>query len=177
MDYGCGQLRNVGVLLEYSNKLLLVDTPQQLDTPHEFFGRRMLAKEFAAEHWPDAKLRFLLSVEFERSRVSAHAIFVVNVFDVVPTPTRIAMVKALLRNLRRDGLAIVIAPRNDSWTLRICTPGRSYEHGFVFPHPRGYTYYRNWVSDSLHRWLESHGLRIVRDLSCYRQVCLILEQH
>src|SRR5262249_51565821 len=103
VDYGCGQLRNTAALLKYSKRLLLVDTSVQLNTPHEFFGRRILAKDFAAERWPDANLRFLDSTDFERARVFADVIFLVNVFDVVPTPTRIAMVRAVRRNLRRHG--------------------------------------------------------------------------
>lgn len=175
VDYGCGQLRSVDTLLTFSNRLVLVDTERQLMTPHRFNGKPMLASEFVKERWGRAEVRILSHSQFSKSAVRAHVIFVVNVFDVVPERTRVAMLTAAIQHLKRGRALVIIAPRNDSWTLRLCSAENRYQDGHVFAHPRGLTYYRNWRGNSLQEWVMSRQVRITRDLSIYRQVCLICQ--
>jgi hypothetical protein len=173
VDYGCGQLRNVRVLLTFSRRLVLVDTETQLSTPHEFYGRRLLPEELIRERWPVAGPTLLTSTEFEARSLGASVIFIINVFDVVPAATRKAMIRAAVRNLLPNGYLVIIAPRNDTWTLRLCTPARKYRDGYAFAHPRGHTYFRNWKDDSLQTCLLKSGIDIVTDLSVYRYVTVI----
>lgn len=173
VDYGCGHLRNVATLLSFSSRLILVDTARQLKMPHDFYGTKKLARDFAKKRWPKAKLRLLTTAEFERSRFLADVIFIVNVFDVVPNRVRRGMIGTALRHLKLSGSLVLIVPRNDAWTLRLCVAKRAFQDGFVLKHPRGHTFYKNWRGDTLKSWVSSRGVAIVRDLSCYRQVCLI----
>jgi len=174
VDYGCGQLRNVDLFLDFSQRIILIDTPDQLNTPHDFFGKRQLIRDFIPTHWPNANLQIMPSPTFENSMISASIIAVVNVFDVVQPNIISIMTAAIKKNLDLNGILIVIVPRNDSWTLRLCTDKNIFDRGHYFYHPRGYTYYRNWFGDSLRRWLCKNGFSILKDLSCYRYVCLVL---
>ena len=173
VDYGCGQLRNVKTLLSFSNRLVVVDTERQLSSPHLFYGKQMLASEFVKTYWRDAEIRVLTDSQFSNSRITADVIFFVNVFDVVPEQTRRIMLRVATRHLKEGGALVIIAPRNDSWTLGLCSSEKQYQDGHVFDHPRGLTYYRNWSGKTLQEWVVSRRLKIVRDLSIFRQVCLV----
>ena len=173
VDCGCGQLRNVQTLLSLSSRIVLVDTPYQLDRQHDFYGERMCIRDFVRKRWPRKRIEVMSSSDFEMASVDADIIFSVNVLDVTPQRTRRAILRSCHNNLGTDGLFVAIAPRNDIWTLRICTPDKKYQDGYAFTHPSGYTYYRNWTGTSLHAAIETAGFRIERDLSTHRQVCII----
>ena len=173
VDFGCGQLRNVQTLLSISSKLILVDTSLQLSIPHEFYGKKMLIRDFVDQYWPKKNIRVLSFEEFSRTPISADLIFSINVFDVVPKEERYKILVNTTKKLKDDGLFVLIASRNDTWTLRICTPKNKYQDGYIFPHPKGYTYYKNWPKDMLHKEVTHFGLSIVKDMSIYRHVCLI----
>lgn len=173
VDYGCGQLRNVETLLSFSDRLVLVDTEKQLATPHDFYGHKLLASEFVKKHWPKANVRLLTSSEFSLSPLRADVIFIINVIDVVPEQVRRRMIRTAIAHLKQNRGLVLIVPRNDAWTLRICTPRCAFEDGFAFKHPQGYTFYKNWAGETLQEWARSQRLAIVCDLSCYRQACLV----
>ena len=176
VDYGCGQLRHAEALLSISSRLVLVDTDYQLSTPHDFYGEKMLIADFVASRWPHASISLMSTATFAQSTINADAIFSINVLDVVPRRTRAPMIDAAVRNLAKSGYFVAIAPRNDTWTLRICTQANQYQDGHIFQHKRGYTYYRNWDGSSLHTWLSSRGLTAVKDFSRYRQMCAIFQK-
>lgn len=173
VDYGCGQLRNVATFLSFSSRLVLVDTRAQLRVQHDFYGSKTLACDFAKKRWPKAKLRFLTTVEFERSRLRADAIFIVNVFDVVLKHVRRKMIRCALSHLKVGGCLVIVAPRNDTRTLRLCAGEQVFQDGFALRHPRGHTFYKNWKGETLKKWVTSQGAAIIRDLSRYRHVCLL----
>jgi len=84
------------------------------------------------------------------------------------------MAKAAYRNLRDNGLYVVILPRNDSSIIRRCTESNRYQDGHVFSHHGVATFYVNFDDQSvLIRLLQRLGFRLLHDLSNYRQVCLI----
>jgi hypothetical protein len=155
---------------------VLVDTPYQLATPHSFLGKTMLVADFVREKLPNLDARVMDSVAFARSAIGAHVVFSINVLDVVPRHTRSQMVAACIANMRDDGVFVAVVPRNDTWTLRICTPHARYQDGYIFPHARGYTYYHNWTGNTLSVWLARQGLAVVKDLSIYRHACLICKK-
>lgn len=173
VDCGCGQLRNVECLSSLSPRIVLVDTPFQLDTPHVMLGTRMLIGDFVKKNLASLDANVMYTTDFEKSRLDAKVIFSINVLDVLPRATRVSMVRACIRNMATDGLFVAIVPRNDTWTLRICTPEAQYQDGYVFQHKRGYTYYHNWKGDTLAKWVDRQGLAIVEDISIYRHACLI----
>jgi len=173
VDCGCGQLRHAEMLLSLSSRLVLVDTPYQLDSAHDFLGQKRTIRLFVKHTWPRERISIMSTDEFYGSALNADVVFSINVLDVVPARTRSAMLRACLRNLRRGGIFVAIVPRNDAWTQRICTPQASYHDGYIFQHPRGHTYYRNWSGDSLAQFIKRRGFRVVKDLSIYRQACLL----
>jgi SAM-dependent methyltransferase len=176
VDCGCGQLRNTHVLLSLSSRLVLVDTACQLESEHNFLGEKMRVAAYVKRTWPEEHISVMSVSEFNASRLQADVVFSINVLDVVPAKTRAAVLRASLRNLRDGGIFVAVVPRNDGWTLRICTPQSRYNDGYIFPHAHGYTYYRNWSGDSLALIIKRHGFRLVKDLSIYRQVCLLGEK-
>lgn len=173
VDCGCGQLRNVECLSNFSPRIVLVDTPFQLDNPHAMFGTRMLISDYVKNNLASLDTNVMYTTDFEKSRLHAKVIFSINVLDVLPRTTRVSMVRACIRNMATDGLFVAIVPRNDTWTLRICTTEAKYQDGYVFQHKRGYTYYHNWKGDALAKWVGRQGLAIVKDMSIYRYACLI----
>ena len=173
VDCGCGQLRHVKTLLSLSERLVLVDTVTQLKTPHDFFGQKACIRDFVRKQWPRKAIHVIDSVKFMKARLNADLVFSINVLDVTPRKTRTDILRACLRNLGPKGRLIAIVPRNYTWTLRICTRGKVYQDGFVFGHPNGETYYRNWGGASFQSSLLRHGFKVEQDLSTYRQVCVI----
>lgn len=176
VDQGCGQLRHVNLLLTVSKKLILVDTDYQLSVCHDFNGQQLTIREFVHEHWPNKNISVLSSNEFSRVQIRANTIFSINVLDVTTSDVRNEIAKAAKRNLAPQGHYVLIIPRNDAWTLRICKPTNRYSDGYTFPHSRGYTYYRNWSDGAILTWVHKQGFDIVQNLSNYRQVALICKR-
>ncbi len=117
----------------------------------------------------------LPSVEFAASSLSLDLFVCVAAIDVVLPRTRSEMIRSAARNLGESGLRIVIAPRNDSTILRRCNRDNAYYDGHVFHHHGIYTFYRNFRDHSpIVKICKNAGLELKKDLSSYRQVCLVL---
>lgn len=172
VDQGCGQLRHVSLFLKVSTKLVLVDTEYQLGIPHEFNGHKLTIPDYINKRWPLENITLLDSNEFAKSRVQADFVFSINVLDVTTRQTRHDIATDAKRNLSTHGFYVIIIPRNDTWTLRICNQSNKFTDGHIFPHKRGFTYYRNWSNPAISKWVNDHGLIIVNDYSNYKHVVL-----
>lgn len=173
VDQGCGQLRNVAALRKIASRLILVDTEEQLLKCHNFFGTRLTVGEFAKRQWPRDDIRILSTSEFDASEANADIVFSICVLDAVPPKTRTQILRAARKNLARDGLLVIIVPRNDSWTMNRCAEENTYADGHLLAHPNGYTFYRNWDTKALSRLVRRSGFTVEQDLSVYRHGCLL----
>lgn len=178
-DQGCGKLRHLVPLVDAYRELVLVDTNRQLSEVHQlgaFSGSiREYIKSLAATRRRGVSL--LGAEGFASSHLGLDVVFTVATYDVVPAYTRVEMARAAWRNLSDQGLYVVIIPRNDSSILRRCTTERAYEDGFAFRRNNVATFYRNFRD---HRpviaAVRRLGFRCERDLSRFRQVCLIFRK-
>lgn len=120
----------------------------------------------------------LLSVEeFAVAALGLDVIFTVATYDVVPRRTRVRMAQVTWRNLRPDGLYVVIVPRNDSTILRRCVAECAYGDGYAFHRNGIATFYRNCCDHTpIIASLQAIGFMCERDLSRYRQVCLVFRR-
>jgi hypothetical protein len=173
LDHGCGQLRNVKSLLQFSNRLVLVDTESQLSKKHNFFGEHLTIQEYIEGKYDCNCIMVMNDRQFERSRLKVNVAFSINVIDVTPPMIRNAILRAIRRNMAKRGVFVLIVPRNDSWTLRRCSKQNRYADGYIFQNHGTLTFYRNWDNLSLETLLKRHGLRIVCDLSNYRYASMI----
>lgn len=175
-DHGCGKLRHLHLLTEEYSQVVLVDTPLQLQRSLVLDGRTCAIPEYV-DGLPTSRgrtVQVMTSENFAVSELGLDVVFSVSVFDVVPRVTRIQLVVAAHRNLSRDGLYIVIAPRNDSSILRRCTDENRFDDGHYFLHHGAATFYRNYRDHGpLVRLVVKRGFKLVRDVSVYRQVCLV----
>jgi SAM-dependent methyltransferase len=174
-DLGCGKLRHYDLLLPGSDELYLVDTQEQLSRLHADADQKYRITDVAATARENGKRVFALSSgDFADSSLNLDLIVCVAVLDVVAVRTRVETIRAAARNLRRAGLLIIVAPRNDSTILRRCSSENLYQDGHVFFHHGIYTFYRNFRDhSSIISTANKEGLVLTKDLSCYRQVCLI----
>jgi hypothetical protein len=177
VDQGCGQLRHLEIWTRLTKRIMLVDTKDQLNANHEFYGEKTTAQRLVAGRYKRHDITLLNDTEFMRSSVAANLIFCVNVFDVVPRGSRTRILKAAHQNLATDGIYVLIAPRNDTWTLRLCNGENRFQDGHVFARQRGYTFYKNWTNGALLQLTRKHGFDLLDDLSVFRHVCLLLGKH
>lgn len=174
-DLGCGKLRHFDIIAPHSAELFLVDTEEQLSTTHIDAGVEYSVRQVAAGARKHGRKVHALTVsEFATAELSLDLILCVAVLDVVPAVTRSQILKSAARNLKKSGMLIIIAPRNDTTILDRCTPENAYRDGHVFFHHGIYTFFRNFRDhSSIINTAKRLGLTLVRDLSRYRQVCLI----
>jgi hypothetical protein len=174
-DLGCGKLRHYDLLLLSSHELYLVDTDEQLSATHSDAGQeyniRRLAEDARAR---GRNVHALSSTEFALSKLGLDLVVCVAVLDVVVPRTRAEIITAAVRNLGALGLLVVIAPRNDSTILRRCGPESAYYDGHTFFHHGIHTFFHNFRDHArMTENCKKAGLVLKKDLSCYRQVCLV----
>jgi len=177
-DQGCGKLRHFNILCQYFNTIYFVDTESQLSRHQTLFGLKTNIRECINNLKINGKsLSVLSDVDFTCSNLNLDIIFDLCVFDVVLPEIRKAIIFSAHKNLRKDGLFVVIIPRNDQSILDRCKPENKYFDGFIFQHHGVATFYRNFkdFSEILNPIL-TQGFSLEADLSAYRQICLILRK-
>ncbi|SRR6266540_1059033 len=176
-DIGAGKLRHARLLHRQARRLYLVDTEQQLRAVHRDGSRTYTMETFVAAMRAGNRVRALSSVLFAGTRLRIDVAFCVAVMDVVPQFVRRQILTAAIRNLRQGGDLVLIVPRNDSTILRRCHRTNRRWDGHWFLNRNGFTFFRNFRSVTpLVRMAEMLGVRLLVDLSVYRQVCLIFKK-
>lgn len=179
-DQGCGRLRHIGTLRSRFDRLALIDQEAQLSKTQMLFGNatsiRSLAEELNRRDG-GSRTTVISADEFEGTRLGFDLIVCVAVLDVVPPWTRESVLRSAFRNLKTDGLYVLIIPRNDHSITKRCTDDNRYADGHVFDHRGVTTFYKNFRS---HKYLAAKlrrmGYGLLEDMSIYRHVCLILEK-
>jgi len=174
-DLGCGKLRHFDVLLPESKFLALVDTRMQLSRRHVESGKEYTVEEIAqAAHSEERKVKTYTLSRFVREAPAMDTIVCVAVFDVVPPEVRTQLLKAAARKLAREGVFILIIPRNDSSITNRFSEENGFEDGFLFHHHGLTTFFRNFgdYSDILAE-ADSFDLAVYRDFTKHRHVCLL----
>jgi hypothetical protein len=174
-DVGCGKLRHYVTLRRVAKKLLLVDTDKQLKATHHDSGAAYSIPAVAQSARRRGLEVFALTIEeFSCIKIAVDIAFAIAVFDVVLRKTRQEIAMIVADKLRDGGYFAVIVPRNDSTITSRCVGKNRYRDGHVFSHHGLQTFFCNFRRyDSVIKDCKKAGLRLVRDLSIYRQVCLI----
>ncbi len=82
-DVGCGKLRHFDSFFRLTRQLVLVDTENQLSTPHVDNGQEYTVYNFARKFSTSKTKVLALSADrFADSRLALDVIFCVAVFDV-----------------------------------------------------------------------------------------------
>lgn len=179
-DLGCGKLRHYAILSGQCTELFLVDTRRQLEVTHRDGDELYTVTEVAErETRAGRKVRAVDITTFEELALELDTVFCIAVFDVVTPEVRALLVSAAERNLKRGGCFVLIIPRNDASILRRTGEANRFLDGFVFPRHGVATFFRNFDKGATIDTIagaEEQGLRLVRDMSRFRQVCLIFEK-
>ncbi len=178
-DQGCGKLRHFKLLAKAYEELVLVDTERQLSAVHQLGRYHGSIRDYVGRLRLRGRPRVhLVSVEeFAASALGLDVIFSVATYDVVPRRTRVTMAEVAWKNLRPNGLYVVIVPRNDSTILRRCVGECAYGDGYAFRRNGIATFYRNFRDHSpIIASLQAIGFTCARDFSLYRQVCLVFRR-
>lgn len=173
VDHGCGQLRNINSLLQFSKRLVLVDTERQITKKHKFFAKDINIRDYIKMKYKQKNIKVLNEKEFDNFQANADFIFSINVLDVVPPKTRGIILEAIKDNLADKGILVLIIPRNDTWTIRRCTPKNRYADGYIFANRGGFTFYKNWCDQSIQALIKRHGYKVICDLTTYKYVCIL----
>lgn len=175
-DQGCGALRHLKVMLESYDNIYLIDTREQFNRTHIIDGAKTTIPAYVSNlKLPNKQISLMTNTQFSRASLNLDTIFNICAFDVVLPKTRIEMLGAAKRNLREGGNFIVIIPRNDSSILCRCKEDNEYSDGHYFKHHGIYTFYANFRNyESLLETVSGFGFNLIKDLSIYRQICLIL---
>ena len=168
-EYGCGLLRNVPAL-DFPI-LHAIDTEFQLSRLHRFGEFKGSLAEYAKSKFPHRDIRVIKAEQLSVRKIDA--VFCINVLDVVPPLTRTKIVRHMAELLRDDSQLVLIVPRNDSRTLKLCASAEPFADGFVFRNHGVHTFYRNWQSEDLKALLRRAGLSVLKDASIYRHAVLI----
>jgi len=175
-DQGCGRLRHLPIIRRFFDNIYLVDTQFQLGRRQILFGTHDISipEYISTIKTGKKRVTVMSNQEFALSRLHLDVIFNICVFDVNIPKTRKDLISAAHRNLKRNGVFILIIPRNDQSILVRCTAENKYSDGHVFRHHGIYTFYRNYRETAqLIRYLSEYGFTLFADLSVYRQICLI----
>lgn len=178
-DQGCGKLRHLKPLLRYFNSIYLIDTVFQLNRLQRLFGKNQTSINdyIGSLKTNNEELKVISNIDFNSSRYNLDIVFNICVFDVELPSTRVSMAKAALRNLKRNGLYVIIAPRNDQSILVRCKSENRYSDGHIFQHHGVTTFFKNFRDTKrLVYSLTRFGYEVVKDLSIYRHVCLIFKK-
>jgi SAM-dependent methyltransferase len=180
VDLGCGKLRHLNILREYSKNIFLVDTKFQIERRQKFGDILCTMHEYLESVIsPDETIKEVETKDFEKQQNNVDAVFSIGVMPVVLEADRKQMLHSAYRNLRPGGYFVVIIPRNDSSILKNCTPNNKIEDGYYFKN-RGheiYTFYINFRDPSTFLALiEKKGFQLIEDLSVYRQIYWIFQK-
>lgn len=180
VDLGCGKLRHLTVLRRRYREITLVDTALQLGREHKLGTKTSTIPEYvdALRKRKGETLTVMEFGEFSKAKpLRVGVVFCVAVFDVVLSSTRRELARAAKRHLRRDGLFVLVVPRNDSSIVRRCTAANAFQDGHVFAHHGVHTFFRNFDdSASLARSVCRQGFTLLHEISVYRQVGLLLRK-
>lgn len=170
MEYGCGLLRNVPAL-DYP-VVHALDTEFQLTRRHVIGDFKGSLQDYAKDAFPRRDIRVTTPDRFHAKNVDV--VFCINVLDVVPSSTRVKILRHVSNILTPRSQFVLIVPRNDSRTIKLCTDANRFADGYAFPNHGAYTFYRNWrETKDLVSSLDRQGLRVIADLSIYRHAILI----
>lgn len=178
-DQGCGKLRHLTILCLHFNTIYLIDTEFQLNRSQRLFGLdgTNIKKYISGVKMSGKKLTVFSKLDFDSSTLNLDIVFNICVFDVEVPKTRKVMVSAAYKNLKKDGLYVVIIPRNDQSILVRCNTKNRYLDGHFFQHHGVSTFYKNYRDTKpLIQSLARQGFVLEADLSVYRQICLILRK-
>lgn len=175
-DLGCGKLRHYRQLAACSDQLFLVDTPEQLSAKHFDKGFEYTILGVAERAMTQGRTVHAIAFnDFATTDLRLDLVVCVAVLDVVLPHVRLALIRAAARNLAPTGKCVIIVPRNDSTILRRCGSDNAYSDGHVFSHHGVHTFFHNYRAHApIVRTCGKAGLYLLQDVSCYRQVCLIL---
>jgi hypothetical protein len=178
-DLGCGKLRHFDLLIRFADELFLVDTQNQISANHEDLGKSYTVLQVAEKAGKRGRKVHAIATEaFAKGKLGLDVIFCIAVFDVVPQHTRRSLIESAVGNLAKHSAFVVIAPRNDSTILRRCRPDNAYADGHVFRNHGAYTFFHNFKKyEDIIKDCRKVGLSLIKDLSRYRQVCLLFKSN
>jgi len=174
-DIGCGKLRHYKVLAKRAKALFLVDTEKQIAALHKDGKAQYTIPKIAEQARRRGRQVFAVTVqEFSVLPTTIDLVCCVAVFDVVTRQSRQAITVLAAKKLDANGHLVIIIPRNDSTITRRCGATNQYKDGHVFSHHGLQTFFCNFERyGSVIKDCANAGFALVRDLSSYRQVCLI----
>ncbi len=177
-DVGCGKLRHYRILLNAAKILLLVDTERQMAAIHHDGKSSYTIPEVARSARKRGRSVYALTIQqFRGGRQLVDVALCAAVFDVIVRDKRQEIIRSVSERLKPSGYFVVIIPRNDSTITRRFFEENKYKDGHVFSHHGLQTFFCNFeryttvIADC-----EDVGLELLRDLSSYRQVCLIFRK-
>ena len=176
VEQGCGQLRNTKYFIKIFNKIIIVDTEEQLTKPHILYDEKMSIREFVKKRWENHNIKIISSEKFKNTKFNADVVFSINVLDVTPPKIRKEILNSARKNLKKDGFFIAIVPRNDTWTLNRCKNAGSFTDGYILKNHNYHTFYRNWDDKHLKQLLRRSGFYEYENMSKYRQACFICKK-
>lgn len=174
-DVGCGKLRHYKILSRAARVLWLVDSKKQMAATHRDGNVCYTISSIAGSARKQGRQVYALDVERFCSRRDFIDVAVcVAVFDVVTREHRQQITKCVSDRLRRGGYFVVIIPRNDSTITRRFTEENKYRDGHVFTHHGVQTFFSNFDRyESVIKDCKRGKLELVRDISTYRQACML----
>jgi len=177
-DLGCGKLRHYKLLGRRAEALFLIDTKKQMGAVHRDGKAQYTIPKIASRARAGGRQVYAYTAEeFNALRTAVDLVCCVAVFDVVTRQIRQAIIALAASKLVVNGHFVVIIPRNDSTITRRCSGKNQYKDGYIFSHHGLETFFRNFERhDSVVRDCSKAGFALVRDLSSYRQVCLIFRK-
>jgi hypothetical protein len=178
-DLGCGRLRHLSLFLEYCFELYLVDTKLQIQNQHLLGDQKQTIENYIRSiKVPNKKIVVLPFEDFEKKEENLDAIFSIAVFDVVLLHDRTRMIKAAFSNLKKNGMFILIIPRNDVTITRRFTSINKYEDGHIFKRSiKSHTFMKNFKdTNEISSLVQDNGFTFFEDHSDYHQLCLFFKK-
>ncbi|MFW6016206.1 MAG: hypothetical protein ACOCRK_07180 [bacterium] len=152
VDFGCGRLRNVSVIMDNFNEVILVDTKKQCE--------RIKNNKLNEFNLP------LYSVEsFVKLEKEYDIIFLICVLHIIPSiDKRKEIIDLITSKLKYNGFLVIDVPQAEGYYYKKLDEAEKYNDGILMGKGKVRTFYKNYYAKELEDFVQ-----VDRELYPYRK--------
>jgi hypothetical protein len=160
IDYGCGRLRYSIPLCSIADRVMCVDSKEQLEKVQIINGTRTTIVEYAKSA---AQLHAMNIAEFDGARFKAKLIICINVLSAIPHKSeRCRAIQRIASSLASTGICLFSVQHRNSDFDRVQSNGRArpYKDGYVINIGRRASFYGLLDREYISKMVVAAGLKL-----------------
>lgn len=169
VDFGCGRGRNVGLLSESFDEVIMVEDEANLPCLLKSQAHFDKKRNCTVVSWDNYKSRRAPKVD---------AVLICCVLHTIPADSlRLEVIEVNRRRLKKDGLMIIVSPKNDSkYTLNSLIDAIVFGKGIVrlYDQSKTFSFYQTLSRRYLEQLLGSVGLHSTETIASSARHILVM---